>query len=96
MTEKVIEIDLSHTLQYNTHDIYYFILLESQGIQNDWQEIFFSFIRRKSLRMRNECFSPHSSSLATQKYPWKPLPVEILICIHKVIFFYILLQQKCE
>lgn len=41
MTEKVIEIDLSNTLQHNTHDIYYFILLESQDIQNDWQEFFY-------------------------------------------------------
>lgn len=40
MTEKVTEIDLYHTLQHNTHDIYYYSL-ESQDIQNRLAGVFY-------------------------------------------------------
>lgn len=93
MIEKVIEREPSHSLQYNTHEAYYFYSFrESRHMKWLAGVLYQSRIPEKWewMTLSTQILWLHKGNHGNP-YLW-----QVLICIYKVIFFYISFQQKRE
>lgn len=91
MIEKGIEIELSHNLQHNTHDIYYFYPFRESRHEMIGRSL---SSEENLLELEMNTFF-HIQTLGLHKsIHGNPYLSEVLICIYKVIFFYLLFQQK--
>lgn len=90
----------NYIIIHNIHTQEHVLFLSSQKVKKWLAGVLFSpslflfKIRTESFRPRNECGSPHTNSSQHKSIHGNPYLFEVLICIYKVIFFYILFQQK--